>query len=81
MRERVVVRSRIIHDYGLIARGLNTNDTEGRVLFTAGDREYCMRTSASMIGRKGAQFFTSLDGAQVVRRYQEDDYLCGVCGR
>ena len=41
--ERVVVTAAgIIHDYGPNSSGgLNTNDTEGRVLFTAGDREYC----------------------------------------
>ena len=46
----VVTSSGIIHDYGPNSTaGLNTDDTEGSVLFTAGDNEYCMRTSASMI--------------------------------
>ena len=46
----VITSSGIIHDYGLNATGgLNTNDTEGQVVFTIGEREYCPRTSASMI--------------------------------
>ena len=46
----VITTSGIIHDYGPNATGgLNTNDTEGQVVFTIGEREYCPRTSASMI--------------------------------
>ena len=44
----VVTSSGIIHDYGPNSTArLNTDDTEGSVLFTLGDSEYCMRTSAS----------------------------------
>ena len=46
----VITTGGIIHDYGPNATGgLNTNDTEGLVVFTIGAREYCPRTSASMI--------------------------------
>ena len=76
--ERVVVTAAgIIHDYGPnSSEGLNTNDTEGRVLFTAGNREYCMRTSASMIWEeKVLNFYVFGWGPKVVRRYREDDLL------
>ena len=76
--ERVVVTAAgIIHDYGPNSSGgLNTNDTEGRVLFTAGSREYCMRTSASMIWEsKVLNFYAFGWGPKVVRRYLEDDLL------
>ena len=76
--ERVVVTAAgIIHDYGPnSSKGLNTNDTEGRVLFTAGNREYCMRTSASMIWEeKVLNFYVFGWGPKVVRRYREDDLL------
>jgi hypothetical protein len=76
--ERVVVTAAgIIHDYGPNSSGgLNTNDTEGRVLFTAGSREYCMRTSASMIWEdKVLNFYVFGWGPRVVRRYREGDLL------
>lgn len=76
--ERVVVTAAgIIHDYGPNSSGgLNTNDTEGRVLFTAGSREYCMRTSASMIWEdKVLNFYIFGWGPRVVRRYREGDLL------
>lgn len=76
--ERVVVTSSgIIHDYGPNSTsGLNTNDTEGNVLFVAGDREYCMRTSASMIWEDGILNFYAFGwGPKVVRRYREGDTL------
>ena len=44
----VVTAAGIIHDYGPNSTaGLNTDDTEGAVLFTVGDREFCPRTSAA----------------------------------
>ena len=53
-RRVVVTSSGIIHDYGPNSTaGLNTDDTEGAVLFTIGGREFCMRTSASMIWNDG----------------------------
>jgi len=76
--ERVVVTAAgIIHDYGPNSSGgLNTNDTEGRVLFTAGSRDYCMRTSASMIWEdKVLNFYVFGWGPRVVRRYREGDLL------
>lgn len=76
--ERVVVTtSGVIHDYGPNSTaGLNTNDTEGRVLFTAGERDFCMRTSASMIWEDGVLNFYAFGwGPKVVKRYMEGDLL------
>ena len=73
----VVTAAGIIHDYGPNSTaGLNTNDTEGSVLFTAGDREFCARTSASMIWEEGVlNFYVFGWGPQVVRRYRDGDQL------
>jgi hypothetical protein len=67
----VVTSSGIIHDYGPNSTlGENTDDTEGVVLFTIGDREYCPRTSASMIWNDGILDFHVFGwGPVVVRRY------------
>ena len=75
---RVVVTSAgLIHDYGPNrSAGLNTNDTEGSVLFVAGDTDYCMRTSASMIWERGILNFYAFGwGPKVVRRYLEGEQL------
>ncbi|GAB5453569.1 MAG: hypothetical protein Hals2KO_38970 [Halioglobus sp.] len=72
---RIVVTSAgIIHDYGPNSTaGYNTNDTEGSVLFTIGDREHCMRTSASMIWEEGVlNFYVFGWGPRVVKRYLEN---------
>ena len=46
----VITAAGIIHDYGPNSTaGLNTNDTEGGVTLTIGDKAYCPRTSAAMI--------------------------------
>jgi hypothetical protein len=73
----VVTSSGIIHDYGPNSTGgLNTNDTEGAVLFTIGDREFCPRTSASMIWNDGVLDFHVFGwGPVVVRRYLEGGQL------
>jgi hypothetical protein len=73
----VVTAAGIIHDYGPNSTaGLNTNDTEGAVLFTIGDREYCTRTSASMIWNDGVLDFHVFGwGPVVVRRYLDDEQL------
>lgn len=73
----VVTSSGIIHDYGPNSTaGLNTDDTEGAVLFTAGEREFCMRTSASMIwNNKVLDFHVFGWGPVVVRRYLEGEQL------
>ncbi len=67
----VVTSSGIIHDYGPNSTaGLNTDDTEGSVLFTVGNDEYCMRTSASMIWGDGVLNFHPFGwGPVVVKRY------------
>ena len=76
--ERLVVTSSgIIHDYGPNATaGLNTNDTEGSVLFAIGDREYCPRTSASMVWNNKVLDFHALGWGPVVgRRYIDGEQL------
>lgn len=73
----VVTSSGIIHDYGPNSTaGLNTNDTEGSVLFVIGEREYCPRTSASMIWNQGVLNFHAFGwGPVVVRRYLDGERL------
>ena len=73
----VVTAAGIIHDYGPNSTaGLNTNDTEGSVLFTIGDRAYCPRTSASMIWNNGVLEFHAFGwGPVVVRRYLDGELL------
>jgi hypothetical protein len=73
----VVTAAGIIHDYGPNSTaGLNTDDTEGSVLFTIGDREYCMRSSASMIWEdKQLNFYAFGWGPQVVKRYLDGEQL------
>lgn len=76
-RRTVITSSGIIHDFGPNSTlGENTNDTEGAVLFTIGGREYCPRTSASMIWNDGVLDFHVFGwGPVVVRRYPDDDQL------
>lgn len=76
--ERVVVTtSGIIHDYGPNSTaGLNTDDTEGTVIFIAGEREFCARSSASMIWDDGVLNFHAFGwGPLVVKRYREGEQL------
>jgi len=73
----VVTAAGIIHDYGPNSTlHPNTDDTEGSVLFTVGAREYCQRTSASMIWNKSVLDFHVFGwGPVVVRRFLEGDQL------
>jgi hypothetical protein len=73
----VVTAAGLIHDYGPTSTaGLNTDDTEGSVLFTLGGREYCGRTSASMIWNKGVLDFHVFGwGPVLVRRYLDGEQL------
>ncbi len=73
----VVTAAGIIHDYGPNSTaGLNTDDTEGSVLFVLGDREYCGRISASMIWNNGVLDFHVFGwGPVVVRRYLDGEQL------
>lgn len=73
----VVTSSGIIHDYGPNSTaGLNTDDTEGSVLFLIGDREYCTRSSASMIWEAGVLNFYAFGwGPLAVKRYRDGDQL------
>jgi len=76
-RRVVVTAAGIIHDGGPNSTGGETsNDTEGSVLFTIGDREYCPRTSASMIWNEGVLDFHVFGwGPVVVKRYLEGEQL------
>ena len=73
----VVTAAGLIHDYGPNSTGgLNTNDTEGSVLFTLRGKEHCMRTSASMIWEdKILNFYVFGWGPRVVRRYRDGEEL------
>jgi hypothetical protein len=73
----VVTAAGIIHDYGPNSTaGLNTDDTEGSVLFTVGEREYCMRTSAAMTWEQDVLNFHVFGwGPIVVKRYMDGDQL------
>lgn len=73
----VVTAAGLIHDYGPNSTaGLNTDDTEGSVLFTAGGSEFCMRTSASMTWEDEVLNFHAFGwGPVVVKRYLDDDQL------
>ena len=76
-RRIVVTSSGIIHDSGPNSTlGENSNDTEGSVLFTMGGKEYCPRTSASMIWNDGVLDFHVFGwGPVVVKRYLDGDQL------
>jgi len=76
-RRTVVTSSGIIHDAGPNSTlGETTNDTEGAVLFIVDGREYCPRTSASMIWNDGVLDFHVFGwGPVVVRRYLDGDQL------
>lgn len=73
----VITTAGIIHDYGPNSTAQwNTDDTEGSVLFTIGDREFCMRTSASMVWNDGVLDFHAFGwGPVVVRRYLDGEQL------
>ena len=76
-RRTVVTSSGLIHDSGPNSTlGETTNDTEGAVLFTVGDNEYCPRTSASMIWNNGVLDFHVFGwGPVVVQRYLDGEQL------
>ncbi|MEM7097741.1 MAG: hypothetical protein AAF541_05725 [Pseudomonadota bacterium] len=73
----VVTSSGLIHDSGPNSSGgFTTNDTEGAVLFTIGDQEYCPRTSAGMTWNQGILEFRVLGwGPIVVRRYLDGEHM------
>ena len=76
-RRTVVTSSGIIHDSGPNSTlGENSNDTEGGVVFIIGDKEYCPRTSASMIWDDGVLNFRVFGwGPVVVKRYLDGEEL------
>ena len=73
----VVTAAGLIHDSGPNSTGgFNSNDTEGAVLFTIGDQEYCPRTSAGAFWNDGVLEFRVLGwGPVVVRRYMEGEQM------
>jgi len=73
----VVTAGGIIHDSGPNSTaGYTTDDTEGSVLFTIGEREYCNRTSAGMYWNDGVLDFKVFGwGPVVVRRYMDGEQL------
>jgi len=73
----VVTAAGIIHDSGPNSTGgFNSNDTEGAVLFSLGDKDYCPRTSAGMFWNDKILDFKVLGwGPVVVRRYMKDKQL------
>lgn len=73
----VVTSSGLIHDSGPNATGgYTSNDTEGQVLFSIGDREFCPRTSAGMYWNDGVLDFKVFGwGPVVVKRYMDGDAL------
>jgi hypothetical protein len=76
--DRVVVTSGgIIHDLGPNASGgLTSNDTEGAVVFTIGNNEYCPRSSAGTTWDDGVLNFRVLGwGPVVVKRYLDAGQL------
>lgn len=76
-RRTVITTEGVIHDAGPNSTlGETTNDTEGSILFTIGDRAFCPRTSAGMTWREGVLEFRVLGwGPVVVRRYLEGEQL------
>ncbi len=76
-RRTVVTSSGLIHDAGPNSTlGETTNDTQGAVLFTLRGKEYCARTSASMIWNDGVLDFRAFGwGPVVVRRYLDGEQL------
>ena len=73
----VVTASGIIHDSGPNSTAdFNTDDTEGSVLFTLADTEYCARTSAGMYWNDGVLDFKVFGwGPVVVQRYLSGEQL------
>ena len=73
----VVTTAGVIHDYGPNATGgLHTNSTEGQLVFTIGAREYCPRTSASMILEDNVlNFYVFGWGPKTVNWYRDGDQL------
>ncbi len=76
-RRVVVTAAGIIHDGGPNSTaGETSNDTEGSVLFVLGDKEYCGRTSASMVWNEGKLDFHAFGwGPVVVKRYPDGEHL------
>ena len=73
----VITTAGLIHDAGPNSTAhVNTDDTEGTVFFTLGEKEYCPRTSANMTWNSGKLNFHLLGwGPQVVQRYLDGDQL------
>ena len=73
---RIVVTGHgVIHDYGDNSTGgINTNDVSGLVAFVAAGKEYCARSSDSMMWCNGILEFNIFEwGPVLVRRYMDGD--------
>jgi hypothetical protein len=73
----VITSSGIIYDSGPNATGdFNSNDTEGNLTFSLGDKDYCPRTSASVVWNNGVLEFRAFGwGPIVVKRYLRGEQL------
>ncbi len=73
----VVTSSGVIHDKGPnLTGGLTSNDTEGMVVFTVGDQEYCPRTSEGVTWDEGVLNYRVFGwGPIVVKRYLDGEHL------
>ena len=73
----VVTSSGVIHASGPNSTGgFNSNDTEGGVLSTIGDTEYCPRTSAGKFWNDGILDFRIFGwGPVVVQRYRDGEQM------
>lgn len=73
----VVTTSGLIHDSGPNSTGgFNSDDTEGSVLFTMGDKAFCPRSSAGVFWNNGILDFRVLGwGPVVVRRYRDGEQM------
>ncbi len=73
----VITTEGIVHDLGTNATGgIQSNDTEGSVLFSAGSKDFCLRTSATAIWRNEKLEFNAFGfGPVVVYRYLDGEQL------
>lgn len=73
----VITAAGVIHDSGPNStEGLPTNDTEGGITFSIGNRQYCPRSSANMVWKDNILNFHLLEwGPVVVKRYMDGEQL------
>ncbi len=73
----VVTTAGIIHDLGPnSSAGVNSDDTEGSVVFLLGEKEYCARSSAGAIWNDQQLEFRAFGwGPIVVKRYRDGEQM------